>query len=163
SDDEVVVGRDLGWLDVPVTEEAVARHAAAVEDHHPWYSGPSPWGGPIAPALLFNRQPVWHRGWFLQNRHGTLLTRQDWDFCRPGDGVPRHRRGRADVALLPWRNADSELWRGLLLRRAAVGPARRHPLGLGGCHCGRHRDGARARGACHPGERRYLVREGRRH
>jgi hypothetical protein len=65
----------------------------AVDDHHPWYTGESPWGGPIAPAMLFNREPVWHRGWFLSNLHGTLLARQDWELFAPimvGDTVRSH-------------------------------------------------------------------------
>src|SRR5437868_11745505 len=89
----VKVGRDLGWRDIPVTAERVQQHMDAVDDYHPWYRGDSPWGGPIAPAMLFNREPVWHRGWFLSNTHGTLLARQDWELYRPvmvGDTVRSH-------------------------------------------------------------------------
>jgi hypothetical protein len=40
------VGKDLGGQQVAVTPELVQRYIDAVLDDHPWYRGPSPFGGP---------------------------------------------------------------------------------------------------------------------
>ena len=37
-----------------VTAEWVERDAAFKQDENPWYTGPSPWGGPVAPVTLTN-------------------------------------------------------------------------------------------------------------
>jgi acyl dehydratase len=46
---------DRAWpeLEFSVTPEDVARWCALSDDHHPWYTGPSPWGGPVAPNSIF--------------------------------------------------------------------------------------------------------------
>ncbi|MCS6802233.1 MAG: MaoC family dehydratase [Chloroflexota bacterium] len=41
-----------GPYQVTVTEEDIARWSRIYADDHPWYSGPSPWGGPIAPPSI---------------------------------------------------------------------------------------------------------------
>ena len=61
----------------------VQRFADSVGDHHPWYFGPSPFGGPVVPALFFHFEPFRHQGWFLSNRHGTLFAKQEWQFFAP--------------------------------------------------------------------------------
>src|SRR5438034_7858992 len=39
-----------------VTPEDVDTYAFAVDDHHPWFFGPSPFGGPVAhPTLVANQ------------------------------------------------------------------------------------------------------------
>lgn len=47
--------QDRAWpeLELTVTPEDVARWSALTDDHHPWYRGPSPWGGPVAPNSIF--------------------------------------------------------------------------------------------------------------
>jgi hypothetical protein len=38
-----------------VRPEDIEAYAFAVDDHHPWFSGPSPFGGPVAhPTLMAN-------------------------------------------------------------------------------------------------------------
>jgi hypothetical protein len=51
----LAIGQSLGEYDVVPDAARFGRHLAAglVSDPLPWYSGPSPWGGPIAaPSLL---------------------------------------------------------------------------------------------------------------
>ena len=39
-----------------VTPEDIEAYAFAVDDHHPWFSGTSPFGGPVAhPTLMANQ------------------------------------------------------------------------------------------------------------
>src|SRR5262249_19552540 len=49
-----------------VTPEDVEAYAYAVEDDHPWYSGPSPFGGPVAHSTLMANQA-------LHLRHGKYI------------------------------------------------------------------------------------------
>jgi acyl dehydratase len=44
--------RDWPVLEFTVTPEDVQRWADLHDDHHPWYFGPSPWGGPVAPNSI---------------------------------------------------------------------------------------------------------------
>jgi len=92
-DPQIAMGLDLGWKETTVTQEMVDRFADSVGDHNPWYSGPSPFGGPVVPALYFHSLPFQHQGWFLSNRHGTLFAKQEWEFFNPvmvGDTVRSH-------------------------------------------------------------------------
>jgi acyl dehydratase len=45
--------RDWPTLELTIAPEEVARWCDLYEDHHPWYSGSSPWGGPVAPNSIF--------------------------------------------------------------------------------------------------------------
>lgn len=82
-DPQIAMGLDLGWKETTVTQEMVDAFAESVGDHNPWYSGPSPFGGPVVPALFFHSLPFQHQGWFLSNRHGTLFAKQEWEFFHP--------------------------------------------------------------------------------
>lgn len=71
----------------------------AVEDDHPWYHGDhgeSPFGGPVAPALLIHN-PNYMNGrrnlWYLPNVYGNLHAKQRWELFEPmlvGDTVQNH-------------------------------------------------------------------------
>jgi acyl dehydratase len=50
--DEVVLDEELGPVSVRVDEEAVKACAFALDDHGPWYFGPSPFGGSIGQAAI---------------------------------------------------------------------------------------------------------------
>jgi hypothetical protein len=50
--DSVRVGEELGPFEVLVSEEAVRQYCADWTDANPWYSGPSPFGGPVAPPAF---------------------------------------------------------------------------------------------------------------
>ncbi|MCS6801220.1 MAG: MaoC family dehydratase [Chloroflexota bacterium] len=49
------LAEDRGWpeLELTISAEEVARWCDLYDDHHPWYTGPSPWGGPVAPNSIF--------------------------------------------------------------------------------------------------------------
>jgi hypothetical protein len=77
------VGKDLGAQQVAITPELVQRYVEAVLDDHPWYRGPSPFGGPVAPALVLHSAPHRFGGWYLKNRYGNLHAKQEWWLFHP--------------------------------------------------------------------------------
>jgi acyl dehydratase len=90
SDGEVYVGRDMGGVDHHVTPELVAHYGAGTGDYHPWYSGSSPCGGQVAPALLFHSGVYRDLSWYLPNLIGNLHAKQEWELFHPmlvGDTV----------------------------------------------------------------------------
>lgn len=112
SPNDVYVGRDYGRHDWVVTPEEVAAYMDAVDDHNPIYTGDSPFGGPVAPALLrhsetydYRDHPKGQPSWYLPNIYGNLHARQEFELFRPvmiGDAVHSrsfiaeryHKRGR---------------------------------------------------------------------
>jgi len=81
---EVHAGQDLGSERLEVTPAHVEWYTAAVEASHPWYTGASPFGGPIAPALLFHNAPYRSpRNWYLPNLYGNLHAKMQWELFRP--------------------------------------------------------------------------------
>lgn len=90
SQEQVYVGRYMGARELEVTPEVVAHYQRAVGDHNPWYSGPSPFGGPVAPALILHSEVYRYRGWYLPNIYGNLHAKQEWELFHPimvGDRV----------------------------------------------------------------------------
>ena len=79
------VGQDLGVQEHPITTELVRWYIGTIGDDHPWYTGPSPFGGPVAPALVIHN-PAYVGGrsnrWYLPNRYGNLHAKQQWEFFR---------------------------------------------------------------------------------
>ena len=87
---EVPVGLDLGARSYEITPELIRDYTEAVNDRHPWYDGPSSFGGPVAPALILHSAVYQFGGWYLPNIYGNLHARQEWDFFAPimaGDQV----------------------------------------------------------------------------
>ena len=79
----VFVGRDLGGHEYEVRRSTVERYCAGTGDDHPWYSGDSPFGGPVAPALLYHSEVYANLGWYLPNIFGNLHARQQWELFHP--------------------------------------------------------------------------------
>jgi len=84
------VGRDYGRHDHVITPDLVRAYSEAVDDFNPIYTGASPFGGPVAPALLFHSEvysfrehPKAQPSWYLPNLYGNLHARQEWDLFRP--------------------------------------------------------------------------------
>jgi len=77
-----------------VTPEDVETYAYAVEDHHPWFSGASPFGGPIAhPTLLGNQALRLRHGRYIV--HAGLHAKMEFEFLEPiRPGVRVRSRGR---------------------------------------------------------------------
>ena len=87
------VGKDLGVQQLTITPDLVQRYVDAVRDDHPWYMGPSPFGGPVAPALIVHSAPHRFSGWYLKNRYGNLHAKQEWWLFHPimvGETVTLH-------------------------------------------------------------------------
>lgn len=91
---DVQVGRDLGEERIEVSPELVRWYMEAVEAEHPWYTGASPFGGPIAPALVLHNAPYRRPlNWYLPNLYGNLHAKMAWELFRPvpvGATVLRH-------------------------------------------------------------------------
>jgi acyl dehydratase len=110
--DEIYVGRDFGRHDFVITPDVVEAYMDAVDDHNPIYTGTSPFGGPVAPALIrhsevysYRSHPAGQPSWYLPNLYGNLHARQEWDLFAPvlvGDALSArsfiaeryHKRGR---------------------------------------------------------------------
>jgi acyl dehydratase len=94
---DVYVGRDYGRHDHVITPEMVAAYCDAVDDHNPMYTGASPFGGAVAPALVrhsevyeYRERPQAQPSWYLPNIYGNLHARQEWDLFAPvmvGDAI----------------------------------------------------------------------------
>lgn len=95
---DIYVGRDFGRHDFVVDAAEVEQYCDAVDDHNPIYTGASPFGGPVAPALVRHSEVYAYREhpkagapeWYLDNLYGNLHARQEWELFRPimvGDAV----------------------------------------------------------------------------
>lgn len=80
---EVYVGRDFGTVTFDITAELIGTYIAGTGDDNPWYRGPSPLGGPIAPALILHSAVYHTLEWYLPNIFGNLHARQEWDVFAP--------------------------------------------------------------------------------
>lgn len=80
---EIYVGRDFGGAEYEITREVVERYIAGTGDDNPWYRGPSPLGGPVAPALVLHSAVFRTHDWYLPNIYGNLHARQECDLLAP--------------------------------------------------------------------------------
>jgi len=90
SENEVYIGRYLGERTLEITPELVSDYSEAVDDHNRWYSGRSPFGGAVAPALLLHSEVYRTLSWYLPRIYGNLHARQEWELFHPlvvGDRV----------------------------------------------------------------------------
>lgn len=85
---EIYVGRDFGGFEFEITTAAIDNFIAGTGDNNPWYTGSSPLGGPVAPALIMHSAVFRRQDWYLPNIYGNLHARQEWQGfapIRPGD------------------------------------------------------------------------------
>ncbi|MGB2694378.1 MAG: MaoC family dehydratase N-terminal domain-containing protein [Dehalococcoidia bacterium] len=80
---ELPVGLDLGSSAHEITPELVRDYIDGVDDGNPWYTGGSPFGAPIAPALLLHSEVYRYDEWYLPNVWGNLHARQEWELFAP--------------------------------------------------------------------------------
>jgi hypothetical protein len=80
---EVYVGRDCGGAAYDITPEFVAKYIAGTGDDNPWYRGKSPFGKPLAPALILYDAVYRTLEWYLPNLYGNLHARQEWELFAP--------------------------------------------------------------------------------
>ena len=65
-----------------VTPEDIEAYAFAVDDHHPWFTEDSPFGGPIAhPTLLANQALMLRHSRYVV--HAGLHARMEFEFLEP--------------------------------------------------------------------------------
>ncbi|MBI3250087.1 MAG: MaoC family dehydratase N-terminal domain-containing protein [Deltaproteobacteria bacterium] len=91
--DHVYVGMDGGTREYLISPQMVQTYANAVCEHHPWYTGPSAFGGPVAPALIRHSEMYVDRRWYLPNLHGNLHAKQEWNLYAPilvGEKITAH-------------------------------------------------------------------------
>ena len=110
--DDVYVGKYLGRHEYVADAAMIGRYVEATRDANPWYTGPSPLGGPLAPALLLHSEQYAFRlrDWYLPNLYGNLHIRQEWELFRAvpvgtrlwthGMVVDRYIRKDRDVVVL---------------------------------------------------------------
>src|SRR5436190_1982547 len=90
---DVFVGRDMGGHAYTITPELIHVYEDGTEDRHPWYRGPSPFDGAVAPALLFHSEVYKNLAWYLPNLIGNLHAKQEWELFHPmlaGETVHTH-------------------------------------------------------------------------
>lgn len=79
---EITVGQYFGEAQVEITPAMVQHYADAVQDFNPWYFGDSPFGGPVAPALVLHSEVYRSVDWYL-SYFGNLHARQEWELFAP--------------------------------------------------------------------------------
>jgi hypothetical protein len=79
----VYTGKDLGSLDLTVTADMVQHYIKGLDEANPWYTRDSPFGGPVAPVIIFQNVDSQFKGWYLDNLFGNLWMRQEWDIYAP--------------------------------------------------------------------------------
>jgi acyl dehydratase len=77
------IGRFYGERLEEITPELVQHYADAVDDHNPWYTGASPFGAAVAPALIEHSECYRDLRWYLPNIYGNLHARQEWELFAP--------------------------------------------------------------------------------
>lgn len=109
--DGIDPGIDLGSREIVLTPDWIEKYMGSIDDRNPWYTDDSPYGGPIAPAAVFNYEMELFKGWHPPGVIGTVLnTGQKWEFRRPmcpgqrvllkGRVAERYeRRGREYIAM----------------------------------------------------------------
>jgi acyl dehydratase len=92
--DVLTVGEEFVSDEHLVTPEDIETYAFAVDDHHPWFSGPSPFGGPVAhPTLMANQALHLRHGKYLV--HAGLHAKMEFKFLEPiQPGMRVRSRGR---------------------------------------------------------------------
>jgi len=80
---DVYAGKDLGTLELAITDEMVQHYVKGLEEPNPWYTTTSPFGRPVAPVIVFQDADSQFKGWYLDNLFGNLWRRQEWEIHAP--------------------------------------------------------------------------------
>jgi hypothetical protein len=107
---DVYPGKDLGTLELTITDEMVQHYITGLDEPNPWYTTASPFGGPVAPVIVYQDADSQFKGWYLDNLFGNLWRRQEWEIRAPtrvGQALrcsarvaDRYRRRDRDVVAL---------------------------------------------------------------
>ena len=68
----VYPGKDLGTLELLVTDDMVEHYIKGLDEPNPWYTTASPFGGPVAPVIVYQQADSEFKGWYLDNLFGNL-------------------------------------------------------------------------------------------
>jgi acyl dehydratase len=92
--DGLKVGEEFVSDTYLVTPEEIETYAFAVDDHHPWFTGLSPFGGPVAPPTLTANQALRLRH-SKYTVHAGLHAKMQFEFVEPiRPGMRVRSRGR---------------------------------------------------------------------
>ena len=92
--DRLQVGEEFVSDTLLVTPEVIETYAWAVDDHHPWFSGDSPFGGPVAPPTMLGNQAL-HLRHSRYTVPGGLHAKMEFEFVEPiQPGMRTRSRGR---------------------------------------------------------------------
>src|SRR5947209_11645127 len=80
---DVYPGKDLGTLELTITDEMVQHYIQGLDEPNPWYTTASPFGGPVAPVVIYQQADSEFKGWYLDNLFGNLWRRQEWEIHAP--------------------------------------------------------------------------------
>jgi acyl dehydratase len=80
---DVYAGKDLGALELTITDEMVQHYIKGLDEPNPWYTAASPFGGPVAPVIVYQQADSEFKGWYLDNLFGNLWRRQEWEIHAP--------------------------------------------------------------------------------
>jgi hypothetical protein len=109
--DGIYPGKELGTRELVITPEWIEKYMGSIDDRNPWYTHDSPFGGPIAPAAVFNYELQLSGGWHPPGiREPIYNTGTSWEFhrpMRPGQKITVRarvhdryvRRGREHIAM----------------------------------------------------------------
>jgi hypothetical protein len=76
---DVYPGKDLGTLELTITDEMVQHYIKGLGEPNSWYTTASPFGGPVAPAIVYQQADSEFKGCNLENLFGNLWRRQEWE------------------------------------------------------------------------------------
>jgi acyl dehydratase len=80
---DVYPGKDLGELELTITDEMIQHYVQGLDEPNPWYTTASPFGGPVAPVIVYQQADSEFKGWYLDNLFGNLWRRQEWEIYAP--------------------------------------------------------------------------------
>jgi acyl dehydratase len=80
---DVYPGKDLGTLDLTITADMVEHYIKGLDEPNPWYATASPFGGPVAPVIVYQDADSLFQGWYLDNLFGNLWRSQTWEISAP--------------------------------------------------------------------------------
>lgn len=81
---ESYVGKPQDTVEIEITPAVIRDYVKRTDDANPWYSGGSPFGGPVAPAMLLYSHSYRNiDDWYLPSRYGNLHAKQEWWFYQP--------------------------------------------------------------------------------
>ena len=96
---DVYPGKDLGMLDLTITDEMVQHYIKGLDEPNPWYTTASPFDGPVAPVIVYQDADSQFKGWYLDNLFGNLWRRKS------GRSTRRRAWDRPCAAAREWPSA----------------------------------------------------------